>query len=138
MSKKYEGRCLCKGVQFSVVGDALLVCNCFCADCRRVSGSAGASIAIFPAVGFSLDKGEAVSHMSKAASGKSLTRNFCPTCGSRLFTSNVGAFPGTVMIALGALVEGHGLSPTINIFGKDRQAWSFGTDELPTMEAMPS
>lgn len=138
MNKSFAGACQCGNIAFHVTGDPVMVANCFCLDCRKTSGAAGATVAVFSHDGFAVDRGQAIRYTSKAASGRSLTRNFCPACGSRLFTSDIETFPGMVIVALGALNDGHGLAPGINIFDKDRPVWSFGTDTLPAVDAMPT
>ncbi|QNO27227.1 GFA family protein [Sphingopyxis sp. OPL5] len=137
MSKTFSGGCQCGGVRYQVEGEPVMVANCFCRDCRSASGGAGSTVAVFPADGFALDRGSAIGYTSDAASGKSLTRNFCSTCGSRLFTDQIESFPGMVMIALGSLEDGHGLAPTMNIFGKDMPVWAAVNTALPTSDAMP-
>lgn len=69
------GRCLCGRIRYRVTGEPSKVGICHCINCRRESGSAFVTYAIWPREAFSL-------------TGKYATfqgRSFCPGCGSRLF-----------------------------------------------------
>lgn len=137
MTNVLNGGCQCGAVRYHVAGEPVMVANCFCRDCRAASGGAGSTVAVVAGDGFAVDQGSPSGFTSTAASGKSLTRNFCPTCGSRLFTDAIESFPGMVMIALGSMDEGHGLAPTMNLFGKDMPPWAAVDRALPTSDAMP-
>ncbi|WP_446728787.1 GFA family protein [Photobacterium sp. SP02] len=40
MSNRYQGSCLCRGVQFSVNGFSEQAANCYCSMCRKFHGAA--------------------------------------------------------------------------------------------------
>src|SRR5215472_6347887 len=62
-----------------------------------------------------------------------LDRNFCPQCGARVFTSNLGAFPGMIFVTLGSLDNAEGIAPVLEMFTKRRLKWAKPLD-LPQFE----
>ena len=64
--------------------------------------------------------GQAKAHHYVAESGKGLDRNFCPDCGSRLFSTNLDSFPGFVFVMLGSLDRPELIAPKLEMFTKRR------------------
>ena len=60
------------------------------------------------------------------ASGLSVSRRFCPRCGSTLFT-DAKAFPGMTFIKGGSLDDPSRLQPTVHIWCDSAQPW----DKIP-------
>jgi hypothetical protein len=56
---------------------------------------------------------------------------------ARLYTSNLGSFPGTVFVQLGSLDDPGGITPKLEMFVKRRLPWVTPLN-LPQFEAMPS
>jgi len=71
-----------------------------------------------------------------ANSVKGLGRNFCPDCGSRVFTNNLESFPQTIFVQLGSLDNPALIAPRLEMFTKRRLAWNKPLD-LPQFEEMP-
>ena len=71
-----------------------------------------------------------------AQSGKTLVRNFCPECGSRLYTSDLESFPGMMFVQVGALDNAQGIAPQLEMFTKRRLDWAKPLD-LPQFTDMP-
>jgi hypothetical protein len=71
-----------------------------------------------------------------AESGKQLDRNFCPDCGSRLFTTNLDSFPGLVFVMLGRLDRPELIEPKLEMFTKRRLKWAKPLD-LPQFDSTP-
>jgi len=96
MTKKYTGRCACGAVKFEFNSDPDFIANCHCLDCKKASGGEMATFFAVPETDFTRS-GEVKSYHYIAESGKGLDRNFCPTCGARLFTDKLDGFPGLVL-----------------------------------------
>jgi hypothetical protein len=94
MTSKYTAQCACGAVKFGFNTDPDFIANCHCLDCKRASGGEMATFFAIPQEDFTLSSGAPKGHVYVAASGKKLQRNFCPECGSRLFTSNLESFSG--------------------------------------------
>ena len=101
MPKKYTAQCTCGAVKFEFDTDPDFIANCHCLDCKRASGGEMATFFAVPQDDFTLVAGKPKAHHYVAESGKGLDRNFCPDCGSRLFTTNLDSFPGLVFVMLG-------------------------------------
>ena len=137
MAKKYTARCTCGAVTFEFDTDPSFIANCHCLDCKRASGGEMATFFGVPADDFTLTRGTPKAEHLIADSGKGLDRNFCPQCGSRLFTNNLESFPGTVFVMLGSLDRPDMITPKFEMFTKRRLKWVKPLD-MPQFEAMPS
>jgi hypothetical protein len=137
MAKKYSGGCACGAVRFEFDTDPGFVADCYCLDCQRASGGVMATFFGIPENDFTVLSGKPKSFSYIADSGKGLDRNFCPDCGSRLFTNNAGAFPGTVFVMLGSLDNAETIKPMLEMFAKRRHAW-LKPQDFPQFSDMPS
>ena len=136
MAKKYTARCACGAVTFEFDTDPSFIANCHCLDCKKASGGEMATFFGVPADDFTLTSGTPKAEHFIADSGKGLNRNFCPQCGSRLFTNNLESFPGTVFVMLGSLDRPDLITPQLEMFTKRRPKWLKPLD-MPQFEAMP-
>lgn len=136
MAKKHQGRCACGAITFEFDTDPDFVAVCHCLDCKKASGGEAAVFMGVPEEDFALLSGEPAPFAYVAESGKGLDRNFCPTCGARLYSSNLGAFPGLVFVDLGALDDQTTVEPKLEMFVKRRLKWVKPLD-LPQYEGMP-
>jgi hypothetical protein len=136
MSMKYTARCTCGAVQFGFNTDPDFVASCHCLDCKRASGGEAATFFGVPQDDFKLISGNPKPHHFIADSGKGLDRNFCPECGSRLFSSNLESFPGLVFVMLGSLDRPELIQPKVEMFTKRRLKWVKPLD-VPQFDGMP-
>ena len=83
----FSGSCLCRECVYQIDGDIEPAGVCHCEDCRKVTGSPfGVSFRVLKDR-FRLE-GRTASFSKTADSGAVLTRHFCPSCGSPLFTES--------------------------------------------------
>lgn len=116
-----SGSCLCGKVRYSVKGPPLRVGLCHCADCRKESGSAFVTFAVWPGHAF-----ESSGEISTFAG-----RGFCATCGSRLFNPQ----EGEVEIRVGSLdMAPSDLSPEYELWIKRRESWLDPLREIEQFE----
>ena len=105
-----SGQCLCGQVKVTVRGDPLRVGICHCTDCRKDSGSAFTFYGVWPAQQFE-HQGDTADHRG---------RQFCPHCGSRLFSLD----EREAEIRLGILsVAPTPLMPSYELWVKRREPW---------------
>jgi hypothetical protein len=66
----------------------LVAFNCHCHDCQRATGSAYVTAIAVPMAALIVTGGEPKYHQLKGESGNTMSRGFCPECGSRLFSKS--------------------------------------------------
>jgi len=136
MPRKYTAQCACGAVKFAFDRDPDFVAKCHCLDCKRASGGEMATFFGVPQDDFTLLSGKPKAHRYVGDSGKTLDRNFCPECGSRLFSSNLESFPGLVFVMLGSLDRPELIAPKLEMFTRRRLKWNKPLD-LPQFDGMP-
>jgi hypothetical protein len=95
--------------------------NCHCKNCQRQSGSAFSTIIGVPE-GALVIEGEFKTYDDQGESGEAVLRDFCPNCGSPLF-SRVAVAPGLVFIKVGTLDNTDAFSPAMHLWTKSKQHW---------------
>lgn len=129
------GGCLCGQLRYEAEGEPLFSGLCYCADCRRASGSG-----FVPFMGFAADKVriQGRTRQSRATSirGGEAVRNHCPECGGLVFGGIVGVDNEHTLYA-GSLDDVSRFKPTIAIFTRDRPEWAGLPPGLVAFETMP-
>ncbi|KAI0204613.1 glutathione-dependent formaldehyde-activating [Astrocystis sublimbata] len=110
-----EARCQCGAVQFKTpLPKPLALYICHCAECRRQTGSAFGTSAIFPC--FQLPQTDLLScYVRPTHSGHTLYCYFCQRCGTRLFHTTPGK---SVVSVKGGCIEGLDWGTAIHIWTK--------------------
>jgi hypothetical protein len=135
MAKPYTGGCLCGALRYEAEGEPLSMGHCYCADCRKASGSGFIPFLEFSqrAVRFT---GQRLEYRSPAASGREAVRNSCPVCGGLVFGGDVGAAE-TFTLYAGSLDEPSSFRPEVAIFTRGRPAWAVIPAGLKVFEGLP-
>jgi hypothetical protein len=122
VGKRYSGGCLCGALRYEAEGEPKFAGHCYCADCRKASGSGFIPFMGFPssAVRFS---GQTRTFTTKAASGADAVRNSCPVCGSLVFGGVLGKAKVHTIYA-GTLDDPTLFRPTIAVFTRNRPTWA--------------
>ena len=114
-AEAFSGSCLCGACVYRIDGEIEPAGVCHCEDCRKVTGGPfGVSFPV-PRDRFSMD-GTTATYAKAADSGVMLTRHFCPSCGSPLYTESTGR-PEVVYVKAGTLDQ----PAAIRI---ERQSWT--------------
>jgi len=117
----FEGGCLCGAVRYHSAGPAVFMGNCYCADCRRESGSGHITAVAVPDP--TLQVHGATTEFTKTAdSGQSISNSFCPVCGTTLYTHPSG-LAGLALIRAGTLDDPGLVDPTINMYVASAPRW---------------
>lgn len=116
------GRCLCGSVIFECddVGSAGY---CHCDDCRRCTGSAFNISVRCATSALRILSGELGSFTKIGSSGAELTRSFCISCGSPVFTSSP-LHPSVVYIKAGVLDDPGAIRPTLEAWVNSKVLWA--------------
>jgi hypothetical protein len=134
-TKRYTGGCLCGAVRYEATGEPMFMGLCFCADCRKASGSGFIPFIGFPAAALRFT-GETLMYTSKAANGGDSVRNSCPTCGGLVFGGIAGTDDSHTIYA-GSLDDPSVFKPTMAIFGRSRPDWVAMPPGLTVFDTMP-
>ena len=128
-TETHEGGCLCGAVRYRTTGAPLAVAHCHCASCRRASGAAVVTWAVFPKSRFEVTAGAPVRH----ASSPGVIRTFCGRCGSPL-TYETERRPDQIDVTVGTLDRPEAFPPTAHVWTSERVPWLDLGDELPRHE----
>lgn len=132
---KLTGRCLCGDVNYTAKGEIALQANCHCTDCRQSSGSAFATLVFMNKDDLDIT-GSVKTFDHVVDSGSTLTKTFCPKCGSQLFTENE-ARPGSIGIRAGTLNEHEEVKPQFNVYAGSKMACTHLDPDIPAFDKMP-
>jgi hypothetical protein len=132
---RYTGGCLCGALRYEAEGSPSFSGFCYCADCRKASGSG-----FIPFMGFASAavrfSGETRQFRSTSFRGTDAVRNFCPVCGGLVFGGEVGRDTSHTIYA-GSLDDPTLFHPTIAIFVRDRPAWVVISPDLKRFDTLP-
>jgi len=136
ITRRHAGGCLCGALRYEAEGEPLYAGHCYCADCRKASGSG-----FIPFLGLASGavrfSGKSRAFTCKAANGGDAVRNFCEICGGLVFGGEVGKSQSFTLYA-GSLDDPSAFHPTIAIFTRDRPVWAAVPPDLTMFDAMPS
>lgn len=128
------GGCLCGRVRYQSSGAVFGGGHCYCRDCRRSSGTAACSHLAVPAAGFELT-GDTTGFARPADSGNVVTRHFCPTCGSALYSTNA-ANPAVVFVRASSLDDPEAFIPQMIVYASRAPSWAHLDGGLATFPEM--
>lgn len=121
------GGCLCGGVRFTYDGEIGPAGYCHCTDCRRCTGGAYTLSARLLTSGFEVHSGSLGSFTKTGESGMPLTRHFCSSCGSPIYTSSEHR-PEFIHVKAGVLDDPSVVQPAHETWTRSRVVWA----EIPS------
>jgi hypothetical protein len=133
--KLHTGGCLCGAVRYEAEGEPLFTGHCYCADCRKASGSGFVPFMAFASSALRFS-GRTLQFRSTSWRGSEALRNSCPTCGSLVFGGEVGKDVSHTIYA-GSLDDPSLFHPKIAIFTRDRPDWAIIPPGLKAFDTMP-
>ena len=86
------GRCYCGDVHYKAEGPGFMKFECYCRECRYISGGGPVMGMAVLNEGFEITKGE-VKGFTRADIDHAVTRQFCPNCGTRIEAARPTACP---------------------------------------------
>ena len=118
---RHKGSCYCQKIQFSTEFDPMLIFNCHCLACKKVSGSPMSTAVVFneAEVDFS---GEMKFFSYKGETGKGVYKYFCDNCGCRILTK-VDLIEGLIYIDMGVFDDWNIFEPKVEIWTKYKKNW---------------
>jgi len=136
MSNGFKGGCLCGAVRFESTAEPRIVAHCHCVDCRKSSGTGHCTHIVIPADALSVT-GPVAFYDRPADSGNIVSRGFCPTCGSAIYSKN-SAIPGMVFPRASSLDDPNAVTPQMVVYASRAAAWDYVDPALPSFPEMPA
>ena len=131
------GGCLCGSVRYRSSGAPLRKFVCHCRDCQRSGGSVFHAAVVVPRAGFAITAGDLRKYQSKADSGRTIVRSFCPTCGSGII-NELDFSPHVVVIKIGTLDDPNLVSPTYEVYARSKIPWVSIHGDIESFDTMSS
>ena len=114
-----RGSCLCGAVAFELDPAGVVASvGCYCANCRKVSGSEGGVYLQVRRAEFRWTAGDPDIATYESSPGN--LRGFCRKCGC---VAPIATAYGAVRVPAGALDEDPGVTPTVTLFAPRRARW---------------
>ena len=135
MTVPFQGGCRCGAIRYEVTAEPLAVVDCHCRDCQYASGGSHATVVVVSKEAFRLLTGTPKTFATRADSGNTTIRHFCPDCGTPLFGEASGGPMWTVKAA--SLDDPSGLKVMAAVFVKSAQPWALIPSELPKFGTLP-
>ena len=132
---KLTGKCLCGEISFEADGDIPVMANCHCTACRQSTGSAFATLMFMKQSDVKVT-GTPKTFQHNSDAGSVMTKHFCSTCGTPLFTQN-STREGMLDLRAGLINEHEQFAPKVNVYTSSKMAATILDDQLPAFEKMP-
>jgi hypothetical protein len=110
--------------------------NCHCRDCQRASGSAFGPFLIVWTDAFRFLSGAPKFYRKASDSGKSMSRGFCPDCGSPIILQPEHR-PKLVAVYAASLDDPTRHKPSMDLFTASAQPWDVMNPEVKKFPRMP-
>ena len=136
MSQPITGGCLCGAVRYELIEQPVATRVCHCRDCQHATGSAFSSNLVVRDDDFRVIQGETRSFDVESARGNTVSRYFCPDCGSPVFGRGSG-FPGLVTVRAGSLDDPSGFKPEMMFYTSSAIPWLHLDENITQFPKMP-
>ena len=131
----FTGKCLCGAVSYTVHAEPLVTINCHCEDCRRSTGAVFGTNVMVPEDRVEM-KGTLGRYTHTADSGNTMTKMFCPACGSLVAGTSSGRH-NVLSIRAGTIDDPGVIEPAVNVFLDSRVPTTTVNEALTCWPRMP-
>lgn len=135
MIDKHTGKCLCGKVSYIATGQPIIVAQCHCQECRRLSGTGHSVGAMFPSQAVALS-GELTEFKYMSDKSSQVTKAFCAECGSPIYGTNT-RMPDHLTLTLGSMDDASDLKIAVVIFERDRPHWDQLDQDVVSFQTQP-
>lgn len=124
-------RCACGEIELKFAGKVLSMFLCSCEDCQKASGAGHSAIVLARPADVKVT-GQTASFARPSASGATLTRAFCPRCGTSVLARSSRA-ADVVMLPVGLFgaEAAQWFQPSQLIFARSHRDWDLIDAGLP-------
>ncbi len=131
----YSGHCLCGSVSYEVTGAPVIVAQCHCEECRRLSGTGHTIGAMFSKKHFHIN-GELGEYKYASSKDSEVTKGFCSKCGSPIYGRNTRS-PEHITLSLGTMDDANDLAVQVVVFARDKQPWDELNEDAVCFQTQP-
>lgn len=135
MKLPFTGGCLCGAIRYECSAEPVMAEHCQCLDCQKQSGTGHASGMLVPKGALKIT-GTAKYYETKADSGNTVARGFCPNCGIPVFSRSTGMQDMTFLV-VGSLDDPSEFRPGMVVYTSCAQPWDVVDPALPRFPKMP-
>jgi len=135
MSNERSGGCRCRQVRYTCSAEPVFTGHCHCRDCQYASGGAYSTVVLLPREAVSV-QGETRRYAVTAESGNQVTRVFCPTCGTPLF-SELEGMQALLVVKAATFDDPAFVAPLMHIWTASSQPWAEMSGKLPAFARNP-
>lgn len=129
------GGCRCGAVRYIIMAEPLFARHCWCRDCQYVGAGSGTANVFFPSESLKIE-GALTDYQSHADSGTLMHRQFCPSCGTPMFTQ-ADTRRHHIGVRAGTLDDPDLGKPQITIWTSSAPSWACFDPNLPCEERQP-
>jgi hypothetical protein len=130
------GGSLCKAVRYTATGPVIATRRCWCRDCQYFGAGSSSVNLVFNLSDVTIT-GELASFTSRADSGNTMVRGFCPLCGTPV-TSASSARPQLLILRAGTLDHPDIATPAMNIWTASAPHWAHLDPDVPATPGQPA
>jgi hypothetical protein len=116
-----HARCSCGQLKIQTTGEPVRISICHCLDCQLRTGSVFGVQARFPKADTRVE-GRTSQYVRIADSGKTITFQFCPDCGSTVLYQ-LQDFPDFIGVPVGAFADPGFPAPNVLVYESRRHPW---------------
>jgi hypothetical protein len=135
MSESFTGGCLCGAVRYQFTAAPLSSRVCWCRLCQYLGAGSGTVNVVFPSEGLTVS-GELRDFQSIADSGNVMHRQFCPNCGTQVFSA-AESRPHLTIARAGTLDDPERVKPSSTIWTTEAPSWACIDQSLPMLPGQP-
>jgi hypothetical protein len=136
MPTPFSGGCACGAIRYECAAEPMFALNCHCRDCQRASGSAFCPVLYVPRPALTI-AGQSRYYEVRAASGNSVSRGFCPHCGSPVFIQ-AELVPDLQGLRAASLDDPSLFHPQMQVWTDRAQPWDHMNPALRKFEKEPT
>jgi hypothetical protein len=119
---KYAGGCACGEVRLGFYEPIIAMLACHCRSCQYASGGGPAYLVNVQRNQFRVTRGHPREHLTLSEAGNAVTRVFCGTCGTQLYSWSEGT-PEVCSIKVGCLDAPPAFKPKMHLWVSEAPGW---------------
>ena len=118
---KHTGGCYCKNITYSTEYDPMLVFNCHCLACKKLTGASMGTAAVFYESEVKFEEDMKLFQL-KGGSGNFVYKYFCENCGCRIMTK-VDLIEGLIYVDFGTFDNWNSFKPKVELWNEYKSDW---------------